>query len=212
MSDFVSSGWGPEKSQAPARKDTEDVVKEKVGKMSSAMTTVIECIGEDPEREGLLKTPERFAKAMMFFTKGYTESLSEIINDAIFDEKHDELVIVKDIDLFSMCEHHLVPFVGKAHICYLPNKKVIGLSKIARIVEMYSRRLQVQERLTKDIAKALLTAVKPTGVGVIIEACHMCMVMRGVQKPGSMTITSCMLGTLRDDPKSREEFLTLIKR
>eukprot|EP00795_Rhopilema_esculentum_P002715 gene2715-928_t len=163
-------GWSPSESLDSPRKDTEDEMEAKVEKMSSAVKSILECVGENPEREGLAKTPERFAKAMMFFTNGYTQTLSDIINDAIFDEQHDELVLVKDIDLFSMCEHHLVPFVGKAHVCYLPNRKVIGLSKIARIVEMYSRRLQVQERLTKDIAKAVLEAVSPTGVGVIVEA------------------------------------------
>jgi len=212
MKEVSAIEWNEESITRSPRKDTEDVVKKKVEAMSSAVTSVLQCIGEDPEREGLVKTPERFAKAMMFLTKGYTETLSDITNNAIFNEHHDEMVIVKDIELFSLCEHHLVPFIGKAHVCYLPNQKVIGLSKIARIVEMYSRRLQVQERLTKEIAKSLLEAVEPTGVGVVIEACHMCMVMRGVQKPGSMTVTSCMLGTLRDDPKSREEFLTLIKR
>jgi len=212
MKEVSAIEWNEDSITRSPRKDTEDVVKKKVEAMSSAVTSVLQCIGEDPEREGLVKTPERFAKAMMFLTKGYTETLSDITNNAIFNEHHDEMVIVKDIELFSLCEHHLVPFIGKAHVCYLPNQKVIGLSKIARIVEMYSRRLQVQERLTKEIAKSLLEAVEPTGVGVVIEACHMCMVMRGVQKPGSMTVTSCMLGTLRDDPKSREEFLTLIKR
>jgi GTP cyclohydrolase I len=169
-------------------------------------------LGEDPNREGLLKTPERAAKAMMFFTKGYEESVADILNDAIFTEDNDGMVIVKDIEMFSMCEHHLVPFIGKVHIGYLPNQKVIGLSKLARIVEVYSRRLQVQERLTKQIAVALTDAIQPAGVGVIIEATHMCMVMRGVQKLQSKTITSTMLGVMRQDPKSREEFLNLILR
>ncbi|XP_074652736.1 GTP cyclohydrolase 1-like [Tubulanus polymorphus] len=179
--------------------------------ISEAYRDILVHVGEDISREGLLKTPDRAAKAMMFFTKGYEEKISEILNDAIFDEDHDEMVIVKDIEMFSMCEHHLVPFIGKVSVGYLPNKKVLGLSKIARIVEVYSRRLQVQERLTKQIAVALTEAVQPAGVGVIIEATHMCMVMRGVQKLNSRTLTSTMLGVFREDPKTREEFLSLIK-
>ncbi|KYO41227.1 GTP cyclohydrolase 1 isoform B [Alligator mississippiensis] len=148
---------------------------------------------------------------MQFLTKGYQESTEDVLNGAIFDEDHDEMVIVKDIDMFSLCEHHLVPFFGKVHIGYLPRKKVVGLSKLARIVEIFSRRLQVQERLTKQIAMAITEALKPAGVAVVVEASHMCMLMRGVQKMNSRTITSTMLGVLREDPKSREEFLTLIK-
>jgi len=168
-------------------------------------------LGEDPNRQGLLKTPERASKAMLYFTKGYEENLDEILNDAVFDEDHDEMVIVRDIEMFSLCEHHLVPFMGKVSIGYLPNKKVLGLSKLARVVEMYIRRLQVQERLTKQIATALMQAIQPQGVAVVIEAAHMCMVMRGVQKVQSKTMTSCMLGVFREDPKSREEFLSLTR-
>ncbi|XP_055627688.1 GTP cyclohydrolase 1 isoform X3 [Toxorhynchites rutilus septentrionalis] len=177
--------------------------------MSRSYRMLLSNLGEDPDRQGLLKTPERAAKAMLFFTKGYDQSLEEALNGAVFDEDHDEMVLVKDIEMFSMCEHHLVPFYGKVSIGYLPCKKILGLSKLARIVEIFSRRLQVQERLTKQIAVAVTQAVQPAGVAVIIEGVHMCMVMRGVQKINSKTVTSTMLGVFRDDPKTREEFLTL---
>ncbi|XP_072266564.1 GTP cyclohydrolase 1-like [Pyxicephalus adspersus] len=186
--------------------------QEKLAVLEGAYTTILRELGENPEREGLLKTPLRAAKAMEYFTKGYHESLHDILNNAIFDENHDEIVIVKDIDVFSLCEHHLVPFFGKVHIGYLPNRKVVGLSKLARIVEIFSRRLQVQERLTKQIALAINDALQPMGVAVVMEASHMCMVMRGVQKMNSRTVTSTMHGIFRDDPKTREEFLSLIKQ
>ncbi|KAG5513741.1 hypothetical protein PMAC_000779 [Pneumocystis sp. 'macacae'] len=181
-------------------------------KLSNAIRIMLECLGEDPTREGLKKTPERYAKAMLFFTKGYEENMIDIVNGAIFTEDHDEMVIVRDIHFFSMCEHHLVPFTGKISVGYIPNKKVIGLSKIVRLTEMFSRRLQLQERLTKQIAIALFEMLKPKGVGVIIEASHLCMIMRGVQKPGSITITSHMLGAFREASKTRKEFLTLISK
>lgn len=179
--------------------------------MTASYRSLLADLGENPERQGLLKTPERAAKALLFFTKGYEQTIEDVLNGAIFDENHDEMVVVKDIEMFSMCEHHLVPFIGKVSIGYLPNGKVLGLSKLARIVEIYSRRLQVQERLTKQIALSVCEAVKPHGVGVVIEATHMCMVMRGVQKINAKTVTSAMLGEFRDDPKTREEFLTFVR-
>ncbi|KAG7462665.1 hypothetical protein MATL_G00187140 [Megalops atlanticus] len=192
-----------------SRKKSED--DSKLPALEAAYTTILRGLGENTDRQGLLRTPLRAAKAMQFLTKGYHETIYDILNDAIFDEDHDEMVIVKDIDMFSLCEHHLVPFFGKVHIGYLPSKKVVGLSKLARIVEIYSRRLQVQERLTKQIAQAISEALQPAGVAVVIEAAHMCMVMRGVQKMNSRTVTSAMLGVFREDPKTREEFLALTK-
>ncbi|XP_061120887.1 GTP cyclohydrolase 2 [Syngnathus typhle] len=192
-----------------SRKEEEEEVQCRLPALQAAYSSILRELGEDVDRQGLLRTPLRAAKAMQFFTRGYHETVEDVLNDAIFDEDHDEMVIVKAIDMFSLCEHHLVPFFGKVHIGYIPNKKVVGLSKLARIVEIFSRRLQVQERLTKQIAMGLSNALQPKGVAVVIEAAHMCMVMRGVQKMNSRTVTSSMLGVYMEDPKAREEFLSL---
>jgi GTP cyclohydrolase I len=166
-------------------------------------------LGEDPEREGLLRTPERVAKAMGFLTRGYAMTLDDVFGDALFEEEHENMVMVRDIEIYSMCEHHMLPFFGKAHVAYIPNKRIVGLSKLPRVVEMFARRLQVQERLTEQVAKAIEEVLQPRGVGVVIEAYHMCMMMRGVEKQNSRTITSALRGVFRDDAKTRDEFLRL---
>ena len=180
--------------------------------MQEHIREVLAGIGENPDREGLLKTPERVEKALKFLTRGYTEDAKSLLNDALFTVSYDEMVIIKDIDVFSLCEHHLLPFYGKAHVAYLPNGKVVGLSKIPRLVDMFARRLQVQERVTVQVAEAIQEHVQPRGVGVVIEAMHFCMMMRGVEKQNSVAVTSCMLGALRDQMQTREEFLSLIHR
>jgi len=179
--------------------------------MEQQFKEILHAIGEDPEREGLLKTPKRAARAFEYLTGGYQQSLEAILNGALFKSDNDEMVIVKNIELYSMCEHHLLPFFGKCHIAYLPNGQIIGLSKIARLVEMFARRLQVQENLTKNIAQSLQKVTNAKGVGVIIEAQHLCMMMRGVEKQNSVMCTSVMLGHLREDARSRAEFLSLIR-
>ncbi|NJM60943.1 MAG: GTP cyclohydrolase I FolE [Oscillatoriales cyanobacterium RU_3_3] len=178
--------------------------------MRQAVRTLLLGLGEDPDREGLRDTPKRVVKALQFLTQGYRQSLDELLNGAVFTENANEMVLVRDIDIFSSCEHHILPIIGRAHVAYIPNGKVIGLSKIARICEMYGRRLQVQERLTAQIADALQGLLKPQGVAVVVEATHMCMVMRGVQKSGSWTTTSAMRGVFAEDARTRQEFMSLI--
>lgn len=168
-------------------------------------------LGEDPTREGLAGTPERVEKSFKFLTKGYEQNIDTVLNDAFFSISSDEMVIVKDIQFFSLCEHHMLPFFGQCHVAYLPNKKVVGLSKLPRVVEVFSRRLQIQERLTCQIAEAVLNHIHPHGVAVVIEAQHLCMMMRGVQKQSSRAVTSAMLGVFKTDPKARSEFLELIR-
>jgi len=178
-------------------------------KIAENVKSILIELGEDVNRSGLLKTPERVAKAYKFLTQGYHKDIKEVLNNAIFEEEYDEMVVVKDIDFYSMCEHHLLPFYGKVHVAYIPNGKIVGLSKIPRIVDVFARRLQVQERLTRQIADTIQEYLNPIGVGVIIEAYHMCMMMRGVEKQNSITSTSAMLGVFQDDERTRLEFLNL---
>jgi GTP cyclohydrolase IA len=172
---------------------------------------IIEAIGENPDRDGLLRTPHRAARAMEFLTQGYELDLAEIVNDAIFESSNDEMVIVRDVEMYSLCEHHLLPFIGKCHVAYLPAGKVIGLSKIPRIVDMYARRLQIQENLTQQIGESIQRVTEANGVAVVIEAKHLCAMMRGVEKQNSSMITSMMLGRFRDDPRTRQELMSLLR-
>ena len=179
-------------------------------KIADLTKLLLKEIGEDPNREGLIKTPSRVSKAWSFFSRGYNQDVDEIINDAIFNEDAKDMVVVRDVEFFSLCEHHLIPFFGKAHVAYIPNGKVVGLSKIPRIIDMYSRRLQVQERLTRQIAETIQDVLEPIGVAVIMEGQHMCMQMRGVEKQNSLTTTSSMLGKFRQSDRTRAEFLSII--
>lgn len=188
------------------------VLNEKKGETIAALVRrMLELVGEDPAREGLLKTPERFEKALKFLTSGYHMSADQVLNGATFSVCYDEMVVVKDIEFFSLCEHHLLPFFGKCHVAYLPSKKVIGLSKVARLVNMFARRLQIQERMTSQIAQAIQEKISPLGVGVIVEARHLCMQMRGVEKQHGQAVTSAMLGAFRNSKQTRDEFLSLVR-
>ncbi|MCY4143751.1 MAG: GTP cyclohydrolase I FolE [Gammaproteobacteria bacterium] len=178
--------------------------------ITKAYRVLIEHIGEDPDRDGLVDTPNRAARAIKFLTKGYHEDIGSIVNNALYQSNIDEIIIVKDIELYSLCEHHILPFIGKCHVGYLPHGKVLGLSKIARIVDMFARRLQIQERLTQDVAQTIMNVTEASGVGVLVEAQHLCMQMRGVEKQHSMMKTSVLLGSFREDPATRAEFLQLI--
>jgi GTP cyclohydrolase I len=182
-----------------------------LGKLTKIYHDLLDAIGEDSTRQGLVKTPSRAARAMEFLTQGYRQSVEEIINDAIFDSAASEIILVKDIELYSMCEHHLLPFIGRAHVAYIPNGKVIGLSKVARIVDVFARRLQIQENLTTQIAESLMNCLEPNGVAVVVEAKHLCMMMRGVEKQNSVMKTSCLLGAFKEDARTRSEFLSLLR-
>jgi len=179
--------------------------------MQDLITRLLEAVGEDPTREGLLKTPERVTKSMAYLTSGYRTNVADVINGALFSVDYNEMVIVRDIDFYSLCEHHLLPFFGKCHVAYLPNGKVIGLSKVPRLVDMFARRLQLQERMTNEIAETIRDTIQPLGVAVVCEGTHLCMAMRGVEKQQSTTVTSAMLGAFRNDARTRSEFLQLIK-
>lgn len=191
--------------------DSDDLTvdTERMREFEGIIRRQLELVGEDPEREGLLKTPSRVAKAMSWLTRGYELDPAQVIGDALFEEDHENMVMVRDIELYSMCEHHMLPFFGRAHVAYIPNGKIVGLSKIPRVVEVYARRLQVQERLGEQVADALEAVLRPKGVGVVIEAVHLCMMMRGVEKQNSRTITSSLRGVFRDDARTRSEFLRL---
>ena len=192
------------------RMDIDDGIDtEGVGQYAALVQEQLALVGEDPGREGLLKTPERVAKAMQFLTRGYQVRVEDVVGDAIFREEHNNMVMVRDIELYSLCEHHLLPFFGKAHVAYIPDGRIVGLSKLPRLVDVFARRLQVQERLTEQIADAIDEVLTPLGVGVVIEAYHLCMMMRGVEKQNSRTITSALRGVFRDDARTREEFLSL---
>jgi len=187
----------------------DDHAPEHAPEFESVVHRMLELIGEDPDREGLLKTPLRVAKSLTWLTRGYDMDVHDVVNDAVFEEPHSSMVMVRDIELYSICEHHMLPFFGKAHIAYIPDNKIVGLSKLPRIVEVFARRLQVQERLTEEIATAIQDVLNPKGVGVVIEAYHLCMMMRGVQKQNSQTVTSAVRGIFRNDARTREEFLYL---
>lgn len=178
----------------------------------ASVEKILTRLGEDPKREGLKRTPQRVAKALDFLTSGYHMTVEEVVKDALFEDECEEMVIVKDVEFYSLCEHHMLPFFGRAHVGYLPKGRIVGLSKIARVIDVFARRLQVQERLTTQIANGLMSVLNARGVGVVLEACHFCMVMRGVQKQNSQTVTSAMLGTFREDSRTRAEFMELIRR
>ena len=196
-------------SSTQARKQLRDEDAEVTREFEKLVRRELELVGEDPNREGLVRTPARVAKSLRFLTQGYDSSPEEVVGNGVFKEEHDNMIMVRDIELYSLCEHHMLPFFGKAHVAYIPNDKIVGLSKIPRIVDVFARRLQVQERLTEEIAEGLCRVLQPSGVGVVIEAYHLCMMMRGVQKQNSKTITSALRGAFREDPKTRDEFLRL---
>ncbi len=192
-------------------RESNRLLERDLDRIANAYRELLQSIGEDVDREGLQRTPGRAARALEFLTQGYRQNLDEIINGAVFESSASEIILVKDIELYSLCEHHLLPFIGRAHVAYLPNGKVIGLSKVARIVDVFARRLQIQENLTTQIAESLMNCLQPSGVAVVVEAKHLCMMMRGVEKQNSVMKTSCLLGTFKEDARTRSEFLSLLK-
>jgi GTP cyclohydrolase IA len=192
-------------------RDSNRLPGENLARLAHAFRDLLECVGENVDREGLRRTPDRAARAFEFLTQGYRQDLEEIINSAVFESDASEIILVKDIELYSLCEHHLLPFIGRAHVAYIPNGKVIGLSKVARIVDVFARRLQIQENLTTQIAESLMSCLDPAGVAVVVEAKHLCMMMRGVEKQNSIMKTSCLLGVFKDDARTRSEFLSLLR-
>ena len=192
-------------------RESNRLLERDLDRIANAYRELLQAIGEDADREGLQRTPDRAARALEFLTQGYRQNLDEIINGAVFESSASEIILVKDIELYSLCEHHLLPFIGRAHVAYLPNGKVIGLSKVARIVDVFARRVQIQENLTTQIAESLMNCLQPSGVAVVVEAKHLCMMMRGVEKQNSVMKTSCLLGTFKDDARTRSEFLSLLK-
>jgi len=192
-------------------RESNRLLERDLDRITNAYRELLQSIGEDVEREGLRRTPDRAARALEFLTQGYRQDLDEIINDAVFESTASEIILVKDIELYSLCEHHLLPFIGRAHVAYIPNGKVIGLSKVARIVDVFARRLQIQENLTTQIAESLMRCLEPSGVAVVVEAKHLCMMMRGVEKQNSVMKTSCLLGVFKDDARTRSDFLSLLR-
>jgi|SRR5438128_3991468 len=191
-------------------RSSQRLTDENIETLADAFREILEAVGEDVDREGLRRTPIRAARALEFLTQGYRQNLNQIVNDAVFESDASEIILVKDIELYSMCEHHLLPFIGRAHVAYIPNGKVLGLSKVARIVDVFARRLQIQENLTTQIAESLMKCLEPSGVAVVVEAKHLCMMMRGVEKQNSVMKTSCLLGTFKEDARTRSEFLSLL--
>ena len=198
-------------TEQPLTRKSNCLGEKTLDRIADAYRELLQSVGEDIEREGLQRTPDRAARALEFLTQGYRQNLDQIINGAVFESRASEIILVKDIELYSLCEHHLLPFIGRAHVAYLPNGKVIGLSKVARIVDVFARRLQIQENLTTQIAESLMRCLEPSGVAVVVEAKHLCMMMRGVEKQNSVMKTSCLLGTFKEDARTRSEFLALLK-
>ena len=207
---MIQRGNSDLETEQPLTRESNRLGEKDLDRIADAYRELLQSVGEDIEREGLQRTPDRAARALEFLTQGYRQNLDQIINGAVFESRASEIILVKDIELYSLCEHHLLPFIGRAHVAYIPNGKVIGLSKVARIVDVFARRLQIQENLTTQIAESLMKCLEPSGVAVVVEAKHLCMMMRGVEKQNSVMKTSCLLGTFKEDARTRSEFLSLL--